>query len=62
MVTEQLKGGIKMWIIISEEGCFPYLNLEMNEDGTVKAFETGAEGEAWAMENCAWRYKVIEWE
>jgi len=50
-----------MWVIISEEGCFPYLNLEMNEDGTVKAFETGAEGEAWARENCAWKYKIIEW-
>jgi len=51
-----------MWIIISEEGCFPYLNLEMNEDGTVQAFETEVEGEAWAKENCAWRYKVVEWE
>jgi len=51
-----------MWIIISEEGCFPYLNLEMNEDGTVKAFETGAEGEVWARENCAWKYKIIEWD
>jgi hypothetical protein len=62
MVTDQLKGGIKMWIIISEEGCFPYLNLEMNEDGTVKAFETQAEAETWARENCAWKYKIIEWD
>jgi hypothetical protein len=57
-----MRGGVRMWIIISEEGCFPYLNLEMNEDGTVKAFETGAEGEVWARENCAWKYKIIEWD
>jgi hypothetical protein len=50
-----------MWIIITEEGCFPYLNLEINEDGKVRAFQTEAEAEAWAKENCAWRYKVIEW-
>ena len=51
-----------MWIIISEEGCFPYLNLEMNEDGTVQTFETQAKAEAWARENCAWKYKTIEWD
>ena len=50
-----------MWIIICEQGCFPYLHLEVKEDGTALTFGSEAEGEAWVKENCAWGYKVIQW-
>ena len=51
-----------MYIIISVQGCFPSLILEIDEDGDVLVFDTAEEAEAYAQENCAWNYKIIEWD
>ena len=53
--------GSKMFLIISVLGCLPYLDLERDEEGTTMLFNTEGEAESYAKENCAWEYKVIEW-
>jgi hypothetical protein len=50
-----------MFLIISVQGCLPYLELERDEEGTTMLFNTEQEAESYAKENCAWEYKVIEW-
>lgn len=50
-----------MYIIIAVQGCFPYVNIEQNEEGEAVVFSTEAKAEAYAEENCAWEYKVIKW-
>jgi len=50
-----------MYLIISVQGCLPYLELGRDEDETTLFFDTKQEAESYAKENCAWDYKVIEW-
>ncbi len=50
-----------MYLIISVQGCLPYLELEKDEEGTSMLFDTEREAESYAKDNCAWDYKIIEW-
>ena len=52
----------KMYLIISVLGCFPCLQLEIDEEGEAMVFDTEQEAESYAKENCAWDYKIIEWD
>lgn len=51
-----------MYLIISVQGCLPYLELERDEQGTTILFNTKQEAESYTKENCAWDYKIIEWD
>jgi hypothetical protein len=52
----------KMYLIISVQGCLPYLEVEKGEEGTSMLFDTSQEAESYAKEKCAWNYKIIEWD
>ena len=49
-----------MFYIVEVQGCEPYVNLVLNEDGETSAFDTAEEATAYAKENCAWEYQIIE--
>jgi len=51
-----------MFLIISVQGCLPYVDLEKDEEGATMFFDTKQEAESYAVENCAWDYKVVEWD
>jgi len=51
-----------MYLIISVQGCLPYLEVEKDEDGTSMLFDTSQEAESYAKEKCAWNYKINEWD
>jgi hypothetical protein len=51
-----------MYLIISVQGCLPHLELEKDEEGTAMLFDTEQEAACYAKENCAWDYKVVEWD
>ncbi len=51
-----------MYLIISVRGCLPNLGLEMDEEGSTLLFDTEQEAESYAKENCAWDYKIVEWD
>lgn len=51
-----------MHLIISVQGCLPYLELEKEEEGTTMLFDTEQEAESYAKENCAWDFKIVEWD
>ena len=53
-----------MFLIISVQGCLPYLELELEEDGegATMLFNTKEEAESYAKKNCAWDYIIIEWD
>jgi hypothetical protein len=51
-----------MYLIISVQGCLPYLELVKDEEGTTRLFDTKQEAESYAKGNCAWDYKIIEWD
>ncbi len=50
-----------MYLIISVQGCLPYLDLEKDEEGTPMLFDSEQEAESYAKGNCAWDYRIIEW-
>lgn len=50
-----------MYIVISIQGCLPDLELEKDEEGATIFFDTKEEAEAYATENCAWDFKILEW-
>lgn len=50
-----------MYIIISVQGCFPNINIEINENGETKIFDTPEQAREWAKENCAWEYRIVKW-
>ena len=55
-----------MFIILEIQGCLPYINIILDdiaiETGTdeVKLFNTKEEAEAYAKENCAFEYRLVE--
>ena len=51
-----------MFIIVSAAGCLPYLNLEIDEDGNALIFGTKKKAEKYARKNCAWEYRIYEWQ
>jgi hypothetical protein len=51
-----------MYLIISLQGCLPYLELEKDEEGATMLFDTKQEAESYARGNFAWSYKIMEWD
>ena len=49
-----------MFFILAVQGCLPYVDLVMGEDGEALAYETREDAEAYAKEECAWEYKIVE--
>jgi len=50
-----------MFIVLSVQGCFPSISIEIDEDGEVLLFATEKEAECFAKENCSWEYRIVEW-
>jgi len=50
-----------MFILLTVQGCLPYIDLEINENGETITFDAYEEAEKYAKENCAWQYKIVEW-
>lgn len=50
-----------MFFIIAVSGCLPHVVLMLDDiDGDPIHFATREEAEAYAKENCAWAYRIIE--
>jgi len=51
-----------MYIILAVQGCFPYINLLCDETGKTLLFDTEKEAQKYGHENCAWQYKIVNWD
>ncbi len=49
-----------MFYIAEVQGCEPDVAILLGEDGTPEAFDSKVEAEAYAKENCAWEWRVVE--
>ena len=51
-----------MYFILAVNGCLPYVDLIMDEDGETSVFETKEEAKKFAKETCAWDFKIVEFK
>jgi hypothetical protein len=51
----------KVYMVISVQGCFPFINIERGKNGAVLYFKSEEKAKVWAHKNCSWQWKVIEW-
>lgn len=51
-----------MFYIVAVQGCEPYVDvmLDNGEEEIAASFETKVEAEAYAEENCAWEWRIVE--
>ncbi len=50
-----------MFIILARQDGIPHINIEVDDDGWVKMFDTHKKATQYATENCAWEYKIVKW-
>lgn len=52
-----------MFIVISMQGCLPYLEIEKEKETyEAKLFDTYEKAEKYAKKNCAWSYYLVDLE
>ena len=49
-----------MFFIVEVQGCLPYVSFILNENGEPMPFDTKEEAIAFANENCAWEWRIVE--
>ena len=49
-----------MFYIAGAQGYEPNVSILLGEDGTPKAFDSKIDAEAYAKEECAWEYRIVE--
>jgi len=49
-----------MFFILAVQGCLPYVDLMLNEEGEALAFDNKERAETYAKEECAWEYRIVE--
>ena len=50
-----------MWIVIDIMGdCPDNAMIALDEGGQNLLFDTDEQAERWALENCAWRWRVVK--
>ncbi len=49
-----------MFFILAVQGCLPYVDLMLNEEGETLTFDNKELAEAYAKENCACEYRIVE--
>ena len=49
-----------MFYIAEVQGCEPNIDILIGEDGAPEAFKGQDEAEAFAKENCAWEWRIVE--
>ena len=50
----------KYFFIVEAQGCMPYVNLILDEDGDPMYFDNSRSAIIYASENCAWDYQIVE--
>jgi len=48
------------FVVVEVSGCFPHVNIAIDEEGKTIVFNTKKEAKEWAKENCAWGYRIVE--
>ena len=48
-----------MFIVLSVQGCLPYIEIYEGNDGEALLFDTHADAKIWAKRNCAWEYYIV---